>query len=166
MVSQSRYIQSGAINAILVPNSNNNPLRIIRDQNGRIVDYTFDKASDKKEKEKTQGYANNVPSFLRPRPVKPLFRNGGVVKSQWGGAVDRIVDTNVPVVKDENQAKKDSEINERAARSYEKANGNVSIGNVLNGTLSADEQALIDAGGVIKTSDKVKLGAAITVWIS
>lgn len=59
----TRYIQPGAINAILVPNSNNNPLRIIRDQNGRIVDYTFDKASDKKEKEKTQGYANNVPSF-------------------------------------------------------------------------------------------------------
>lgn len=162
----TRYIQPGAINAILVPNSNNNPLRIIRDQNGRIVDYTFDKASDKKEKEKTQGYANNVPSFLRPRPVKPLFRNGGVVKSQWGGTVDRIVDTNVPVVKDENQAKKDSEINERAARSYEKANGNVSIGNVLNGTLSADEQALIDAGGVIKTSDKVKLGAAITDLLS
>lgn len=37
---------------------------------------------------------------------------------------------------------------------------------MLNDKPSPEEQALIDAGGIIKTSDKVKLGAAITDLLS
>lgn len=163
----SRYIQPGVINAALVPNTNNAPLRAIIDSNGRITGFTFDKAPiSKEQKEKSQGYKENVPSFLRPRPVKPLFKKGGIIKEQWGGTVSKLVDTNIPVIKDEKKAKEDSKVNERAADSYNKVSGVASLGNLLNDKPSPEEQALIDAGGIIKTSDKVKLGAAITDLLS
>ena len=149
----SRYIQPDVINAILVPNAANNPLRAVRDSNGNSTGFTFDKKSIPTRE--PVDFKSNDTEFTT------LHKNGGILKNQWGGTVTKIVDTNPILIKDEKKAKEDAKINERAADSYDKSSSIATFGKP-----SAEEQAIIDAGGIIKGTDKVRLGAAFTDLLS
>lgn len=149
----SRYIQPDVINAALVPNAANNPLRAVRDSNGNITGFTFDKVAVPTRK--PVDFRSNDAEFTT------LHKTGGILKNQWGGVITKTVDTNPILIKDDKKAKEDAKINEWATDSYDKESSIATFGKP-----SAEEQAIIDAGGIIKKSDKVRLGAAFTDLLS
>lgn len=93
------------------------------------------------------------------KPIKtdynasPLKRKeGGIIKAQWGVSTDYIVDRRKPAVELNEEEKK---LNKKATDSYDKTQ-----------SIKFDNKDLTDAGGIIKTSDRVKMGAAMADLLS
>lgn len=83
----------------------------------------------------------------------PLKRKeGGIIKAQWGVSTDYIVDRRKPAVELTEEEKK---LNKKATDSYDKTQ-----------SIKFDNKDLTDAGGIIKTSDRVKMGAAMADLLS
>lgn len=83
----------------------------------------------------------------------PLKRKeGGIIKAQWGVSTDYIVDRRKPATELNDEEKK---LNKKATDSYDKTQ-----------SIKFDNKDLTDAGGIIKTSDRVKMGAAMADLLS
>nr|DAW84457.1 MAG TPA: hypothetical protein [Caudoviricetes sp.] len=156
----SRYIQNNVINANLVPNTRNRPLRVIRDDQGRVVGTTFDEIPTQERPQLSQKVIADPSSFQSFGSRGSIMKSGGIIKKQWGGTIQTVTNANKPI----NIDKKQKELNEKAANSYDEVKA-VSVRGAF-GDPTKEEQDLINAGGVLNPRDKVKLGAAVADLVS
>lgn len=148
-------IKEGRIDFRLLPNETKRGLRILRDSQGRVTNLTFDTGDGPH----SSGSPLGGTGWKGFKPIKtnynasPLKRKeGGIIKAQWGVSTDYIVDRRKPAVELNEEEKK---LNKKATDSYDKTQ-----------SIKFDNKDLIDAGGIIKTSDRVKMGAAMADLLS
>lgn len=148
-------IKEGRIDFRLLPNETKRGLRILRDSQGRVTNLTFDTGDGPH----SSGSPLGGTGWKGFKPIKtdynasPLKRKeGGIIKAQWGVSTDYIVDRRKPAVELNEEEKK---LNKKATDSYDKTQ-----------SIKFDNKDLTDAGGIIKTSDKVKMGAAMADLLS
>lgn len=148
-------IKEGRIDFRLLPNETKRGLRILRDSQGRVTNLTFDTGDGPH----SSGSPLGGTGWKGFKPIKtdynasPLKRKeGGIIKAQWGVSTDYIVDRRKPAVELNEEEKK---LNKKATDSYDKTQ-----------SIKFDNKDLTDAGGIIKTSDRVKLGAAMADLLS
>lgn len=148
-------IKEGRIDFRLLPNETKRGLRILRDSQGRVTNLTFDSGDGPH----SSGSPLGGTGWKGFKPIKtdynasPLKRKeGGIIKAQWGVSTDYIVDRRKPAVELNEEEKK---LNKKATDSYDKTQ-----------SIKFDNKDLTDAGGIIKTSDRVKMGAAMADLLS
>lgn len=148
-------IKEGRIDFRLLPNETKRGLRILRDSQGRVTNLTFDTGDGPH----SSGSPLGGTGWKGFKPIKtdynasPLKRKeGGIIKAQWGVSTDYIVDRRKPAVELNEEEKK---LNKKATDSYDKTQ-----------SIKFDNKDLTDAGGIIKTSDRVKMGAAMADLLS
>lgn len=148
-------IKEGRIDFRLLPNETKRGLRILRDSQGRVTNLTFDTGDGPH----SSGSPLGGTGWKGFKPIKtdynasPLKRKeGGIIKAQWGVSTDYIVDRRKPAVELTEEEKK---LNKKATDSYDKTQ-----------SIKFDNKDLTDAGGIIKTSDRVKMGAAMADLLS
>lgn len=148
-------IKEGRIDFRLLPNETKRGLRILRDSQGRVTNLTFDSGDGPH----SSGSPLGGTGWKGFKPIKtdynasPLKRKeGGIIKAQWGVSTDYIVDRRKPAVELTEEEKK---LNKKATDSYDKTQ-----------SIKFDNKDLTDAGGIIKTSDRVKMGAAMADLLS
>lgn len=148
-------IKEGRIDFRLLPNETKRGLRILRDSQGRVTNLTFDTGDGPH----SSGSPLGGTGWKGFKPIKtdynasPLKRKeGGIIKAQWGVSTDYIVDRRKPAVELNDEEKK---LNKKATDSYDKTQ-----------SIKFDNKDLTDAGGIIKTSDRVKMGAAMADLLS
>ena len=148
-------IKEGRIDFRLLPNETKRGLRILRDSQGRVTNLTFDTGDGPHSSGSPLGGTGRK-GF---KPIKtdynasPLKRKeGGIIKAQWGVSTDYIVDRRKPATELNDEEKK---LNKKATDSYDKTQ-----------SIKFDNKDLTDAGGIIKTSDRVKMGAAMADLLS
>lgn len=134
-------IKEGRIDFRLLPNETKRGLRILRDSQGRVTNLTFGTGGKGFKPIKTDYNAS---------PLKR--KEGGIIKAQWGVSTDYIVDRRKPATELNDEEKK---LNKKATDSYDKTQ-----------SIKFDNKDLTDAGGIIKTSDRVKIGAAMADLLS
>lgn len=148
-------IKEGRIDFRLLPNETKRGLRILRDSQGRVTNLTFDTGDGPH----SSGSPLGGTGWKGFKPIKtdynasPLKRKeGGIIKAQWGVSTDYIVDRRKPATELNDEEKK---LNKKATDSYDKTQ-----------SIKFDNKDLTDAGGIIKTSDRVKMGAAMADLLS
>lgn len=148
-------IKEGRIDFRLLPNETKRGLRILRDSQGRVTNLTFDTGDGPH----SSGSPLGGTGWKGFKPIKtdynasPLKRKeGGIIKAQWGVSTDYIVDRRKPAAELNDEEKK---LNKKATDSYDKTQ-----------SIKFDNKDLTDAGGIIKTSDRVKMGAAMADLLS
>lgn len=148
-------IKEGRIDFRLLPNETKRGLRILRDSQGRVTNLTFDTGDGPH----SSGSPLGGTGWKGFKPIKtdynasPLKRKeGGIIKAQWGVSTDYIVDRRKPAAELNEEEKK---LNKKATDSYDKTQ-----------SIKFDNKDLTDAGGIIKTSDRVKMGAAMADLLS
>lgn len=148
-------IKEGRIDFRLLPNETKRGLRILRDSQGRVTNLTFDTGDGPH----SSGSPLGGTGWKGFKPIKtdynasPLKRKeGGIIKAQWGVSTDYIVDRRKPATELNDEEKK---LNKKATDSYDKTQ-----------SIKFDNKDLTDAGGIIKTSDRVKIGAAMADLLS
>lgn len=148
-------IKEGRIDFRLLPNETKRGLRILRDSQGRVTNLTFDTGDGPH----SSGSPLGGTGWKGFKPIKtdynasPLKRKeGGIIKAQWGVSTDYIVDRRKPATELNDEEKK---LNKEATDSYDKTQ-----------SIKFDNKDLTDAGGIIKTSDRVKMGAAMADLLS
>lgn len=148
-------IKEGRIDFRLLPNETKRGLRILRDSQGRVTNLTFDTGDGPH----SSGSPLGGTGWKGFKPIKtdynasPLKRKeGGIIKAQWGVSTDYIVDRRKPATELNDEEKK---LNKKATDSYDKTQ-----------SIKFDSKDLTDAGGIIKTSDRVKMGAAMADLLS
>lgn len=148
-------IKEGRIDFRLLPNETKKGLRILRDSQGRVTNLTFDTGDGPH----SSGSPLGGTGWKGFKPIKtdynasPLKRKeGGIIKAQWGVSTDYIVDRRKPATELNDEEKK---LNKKATDSYNKTQ-----------SIKFDNKDLTDAGGIIKTSDRVKMGAAMADLLS
>lgn len=148
-------IKEGRIDFRLLPNETKRGLRIFRDSQGRVTNLTFDTGDGPH----SSGSPLGGTGWKGFKPIKtdynasPLKRKeGGIIKAQWGVSTDYIVDRRKPAAELNDEEKK---LNKKATDSYDKTQ-----------SIKFDNKDLTDAGGIIKTSDRVKMGAAMADLLS
>lgn len=148
-------IKEGRIDFRLLPNETKRGLRILRDSQGRVTNLTFDTGDGPH----SSGSPLGGTGWKGFKPIKtdynasPLKRKeGGIIKAQWGVSADYIVDRRKPAAELNEEEKK---LNKKATDSYDKTQ-----------SIKFDNKDLTDAGGIIKTSDRVKMGAAMADLLS
>lgn len=148
-------IKEGRIDFRLLPNETKRGLRILRDSQGRVTNLTFDTGDGRH----SSGSPLGGTGWKGFKPIKtdynasPLKRKeGGIIKAQWGVSTDYIVDRRKPATELNDEEKK---LNKKATDSYDKTQ-----------SIKFDNKDLTDAGGIIKTSDRVKMGAAMADLLS
>lgn len=148
-------IKEGRIDFRLLPNETKRGLRILRDSQGRVTNLTFDTGDGPH----SSGSLLGGTGWKGFKPIKtdynasPLKRKeGGIIKAQWGVSTDYIVDRRKPATELNDEEKK---LNKKATDSYDKTQ-----------SIKFDNKDLTDAGGIIKTSDRVKMGAAMADLLS
>lgn len=148
-------IKEGRIDFRLLPNETKRGLRILRDSQGRVTNLTFDTGDGPH----SSGFPLGGTGWKGFKPIKtdynasPLKRKeGGIIKAQWGVSTDYIVDRRKPATELNDEEKK---LNKKATDSYDKTQ-----------SIKFDNKDLTDAGGIIKTSDRVKMGAAMADLLS
>lgn len=148
-------IKEGRIDFRLLPNETKRGLRILRDSQGRVTNLTFDTGDGPH----SSGSPLGETGWEGFKPIKtdynasPLKRKeGGIIKAQWGVSTDYIVDRRKPATELNDEEKK---LNKKATDSYDKTQ-----------SIKFDNKDLTDAGGIIKTSDRVKMGAAMADLLS
>ena len=148
-------IKEGRIDFRLLPNETKRGLRILRDSQGRVTNLTFDTGDGPH----SSGSPLGGTGWKGFKPIKtdynasPLKRKeGGIIKAQWGVSTDYIVDRRKPATELNDEEKK---LNKKATDSYDKTR-----------SIKFDNKDLTDAGGIIKTSDRVKMGAAMADLLS
>ena len=149
------FIKEGRIDFRLLPNETKRGLRILRDSQGRVTNLTFDTGDGPH----SSGSPLGGTGWKGFKPIKtdynasPLKRKeGGIIKAQWGVSTDYIVDRRKPAAELNEEEKK---LNKKATDSYDKTQ-----------SIKFDNKDLTDAGGIIKTSDRVKMGAAMADLLS
>lgn len=153
-VPLSDLIKEGRIDFRLVPNEMKRGLRILRDNQGRVTNLTFDTGDGPHSSgSNPQGGWPGVKSYKGNPNLPPSRRKeGGVLKAQWGVKTDYIVDRRKSTPELSEEEKK---INKKATDSYDKTQ-----------SIKFDNKDITDAGGIIKTSDRVKMGAAMADLLS
>lgn len=148
-------IKEGRIDFRLLPNETKRGLRILRDSQGRVTNLTFDTGDGPH----SSGSPLGGTGWKGFKPIKtdynasPLKRKeGGIIKAQWGVSTDYIVDRRKPATELNDEEKK---LNKKATDSYDKTQ-----------SIKFDNKDLTDAGGIIKTFDRVKMGAAMADLLS
>lgn len=148
-------IKEGRIDFRLLPNETKRGLRILRDSQGRVTNLTFDTGDGPH----SSGSPLGGTGWKGFKPIKtdynasPLKRKeGGIIKAQWGVSTDYIIDRRKPATELNDEEKK---LNKKATDSYDKTQ-----------SIKFDNKDLTDAGGIIKTSDRVKMGAAMADLLS
>lgn len=148
-------IKEGRIDFRLLPNETKRGLRILRDSQGRVTNLTFGTGDGPH----SSGSPLGGTGWKGFKPIKtdynasPLKRKeGGIIKAQWGVSTDYIVDRRKPATELNDEEKK---LNKKATDSYDKTQ-----------SIKFDNKDLTDAGGIIKTSDRVKMGAAMADLLS
>lgn len=148
-------IKEGRIDFRLLPNETKRGLRILRDSQGRVTNLTFDTGDGPH----SSGSPLGGTGWKGFKPIKtdhnasPLKRKeGGIIKAQWGVSTDYIVDRRKPATELNDEEKK---LDKKATDSYDKTQ-----------SIKFDNKDLTDAGGIIKTSDRVKMGAAMADLLS
>ena len=148
-------IKEGRIDFRLLPNETKRGLRILRDSQGRVTNLIFDTGDGPH----SSGSPLGGTGWKGFKPIKtdynasPLKRKeGGIIKAQWGVSTDYIVDRRKPATELNDEEKK---LNKKATDSYDKTQ-----------SIKFDNKDLTDAGGIIKTSDRVKIGAAMADLLS
>ena len=148
-------IKEGRIDFRLLANETKRGLRILRDSQGRVTNLTFDTGDGPH----SSGSPLGGTGWKGFKPIKtdynasPLKRKeGGIIKAQWGVSTDYIVDRRKPATELNDEEKK---LNKKATDSYDKTQ-----------SIKFDNKDLTDAGGIIKTSDRVKMGAAMADLLS
>lgn len=148
-------IKEGRIDFRLLPNETKRGLRILRDSQGRVTNLTFNTGDGPH----SSGSPLGGTGWKGFKPIKtdynasPLKRKeGGIIKAQWGVSTDYIVDRRKPATELNDEEKK---LNKKATDSYDKTQ-----------SIKFDNKDLTDAGGIIKTSDRVKMGAAMADLLS
>lgn len=148
-------IKEGRIDFRLLPNETKRGLRILRDSQGRVTNLTFDTGDGPHSSGSPLGGTGwkGFKSIKTDYNASPLKRKeGGIIKAQWGVSTDYIVDRRKPAVELTEEEKK---LNKKATDSYDKTQ-----------SIKFDNKDLTDAGGIIKTSDRVKMGAAMADLLS
>lgn len=148
-------IKEGRIDFRLLPNETKRGLRILRDSQGRVTNLTFDTGDGPHSSGSPLGGTgwkgfNPIKTDYNASPLKR--KEGGIIKAQWGVSTDYIVDRRKPAVELNDEEKK---LNKKATDSYDKTQ-----------SIKFDNKDLTDAGGIIKTSDRVKMGAAMADLLS
>lgn len=145
-------IKEGRIDFRLLPNETKRGLRILRDSQGRVTNLTFDTGDGPHSSGSPLGGTGFKP-IKTDYNASPLKRKeGGIIKAQWGVSTDYIVDRRKPAAELNDEEKK---LNKKATDSYDKTQ-----------SIKFDNKDLTDAGGIIKTSDRVKMGAAMADLLS
>lgn len=147
-------IKEGRIDFRLLPNETKRGLRILRDSQGRVTNLTFDTGDGPHSSGSSpQGGWPGVKSYKGNPNLPPSRRKeGGVLKAQWGMKTNYVVDDRKPATELNDEEKK---LNKKAIDSYDKTQ-----------SIKFDNKDLTDAGGIIKTSDRVKMGAAMADLLS
>lgn len=148
-------IKEGRIDFRLLPNETKRGLRILRDSQGRVTNLTFDTGDGPHSSGSPLGGTGwkGFKSIKTDYNASPLKRKeGGIIKAQWGVSTDYIVDRRKPATELNDEEKK---LNKKATDSYDKTQ-----------SIKFDNKDLTDAGGIIKTSDRVKMGAAMADLLS
>lgn len=147
-------IKEGRIDFRLLPNETKRGLRILRDSQGRVTNLTFDTGDGPHSSGSSpQGGWPGVKSYKGNPNLPPSRRKeGGVLKAQWGMKTNYVVDDRKPATELNDEEKK---LNKKATDSYDKTQ-----------SIKFDNKDLTDAGGIIKTSDRVKMGAAMADLLS
>lgn len=148
-------IKEGRIDFRLLPNETKRGLRILRDSQGRVTNLTFDTGDGPHSSGSPLGGTGwkGFKSIKTDYNASPLKRKeGGIIKAQWGVSTDYIVDRRKPATELNDEEKK---LNKKATDSYDKTQ-----------SIKFDNKDLTDAGGIIKTSDRVKIGAAMADLLS
>lgn len=151
----SDLVKEGLIDFSLVPNETKRGLRIIRDNQGRITSMSFtgnDGPHSANPPQSKTGWKGFKP-IKTDYGASPIIRKeGGILKAQWGAKTDYIVDVTKPVPE---LSEEDKKLNKKATGSYDKTQ-----------SIKFDNKELTDAGGIIKASDRVKMGAAMADLLS
>lgn len=108
----------------------------------------FDTSSGEVKRQTTQAHSDRA-RYGRPGTTFSGYKDGGVLEAQLGTKFTRVEDK--PNVTRPQISEEQAEKNKKATQSFT-GRSNVSLGN---------NKDITDAGGVIKTSDRVRLGAAM-----
>lgn len=150
----SDLVKEGRIDFRLVPNESKRGLKIIRDSQGRVTSLSFDTGDGPHSSGSPLGGTGwkGFKSIKRDTNSLPFRKEGGIIKAQWGAKTEYVVDTTKPVIELSEEEKK---INKKATDSYDKVQ-----------SIKLNNKDITDAGGIIKTADRVKLGAAMADLLS
>ena len=151
----SDLIKEGRIDFRLLPNETKRGLKIIRDNQGRVTNLTFGAGDGPHSSGSPLGGTGwkgfkTVKTDYNASPLKR--KEGGIIKAQWGVKTSYVSDITKPTIELSGEEKK---LNKKATDSYDKTQ-----------SIKFDNKDLTDEGGIIKTSDRVKMGAAMADLLS